>query len=76
MFRTLMCLILKHRGGPGFGAAMLKEPDVKRFESTLDDALKVLKRETGDIEMNERDSDDDDVPPDGIAIPPMESIEG
>jgi len=47
LLRTLMGLILKHRGGPGFGAGFLKGPDVARFESTLAEVTQMLSSECG-----------------------------
>jgi len=43
--RTLMGLILKHRGGPGFGAGYLKGPETSRFENTLAEVSDMLRSE-------------------------------
>jgi hypothetical protein len=43
--RTLMGLILKHRGGPGFGAGRLKAAEAERFESLLGEVTKMLRSE-------------------------------
>ena len=43
--RTLMGLILKHRGGPGFGAGRLKGPEIDRFESSLEEISALLREE-------------------------------
>ena len=43
--RTLMGLILKHRGGPGFGSGRLKGTEAKRFESLLGDVTKIIRSE-------------------------------
>lgn len=43
--RTLMGLLLKHRGGPGFGKGRLKGPEVDRFEALVQEASVVLREE-------------------------------
>jgi len=43
--RTLMGLILKHRGGTGFGSGVLKAPDATRLKGLLDDVVDILKEE-------------------------------
>jgi hypothetical protein len=43
--RTLMGLILKHRGGPGFGKGRLKGAEIVRFESLLQDVSALLREE-------------------------------
>merc|ERR1712151_1118507 len=43
--RLLQGLILKHKGGPGFGAGRLKAPDEKRFIETANDVVSMLKSE-------------------------------
>lgn len=43
--RTLMGLILKHRGGKGFGSGVLKEPEANRLKDTLGEVMAVLKTE-------------------------------
>ena len=45
--RTLMGLILKHRGGIGFGGGFLKGPDVARFQTTLVEVKEILAKEAG-----------------------------
>eukprot|EP00566_Odontella_aurita_P008864 CAMPEP_0113574854 /NCGR_PEP_ID=MMETSP0015_2-20120614/27369_1 /TAXON_ID=2838 /ORGANISM="Odontella" /LENGTH=850 /DNA_ID=CAMNT_0000478019 /DNA_START=262 /DNA_END=2815 /DNA_ORIENTATION=- /assembly_acc=CAM_ASM_000160 len=45
--RTLMGLLLKHRGGPGFGKGILKGPEADRLERTLEEASSVLREEAG-----------------------------
>jgi hypothetical protein len=45
--RTLMGLILKHRGGPGFGAGRLRANEADRLKSMLGDVMAVLKDEAG-----------------------------
>lgn len=45
--RTLMGLVLKHRGGPGFGAGRLKGSEAERFESLLKDVSNTLRSEAG-----------------------------
>jgi hypothetical protein len=46
--RTLMGLILKHRGGPGFGKGRLKGPDVDLFENLADEVTNMLRDEAKD----------------------------
>lgn len=48
--RTLMGLLLKHRGGPGFGAGRLQGNDVDLFASLSDVLVKVFKEEGVAIE--------------------------
>jgi len=43
--RTFMGLILKHRGGPGFGKGRLKGPDVDLFEGLVDEVTNMLRDE-------------------------------
>mmetsp|Transcript_15246 Transcript_15246/g.24705 ORF Transcript_15246/g.24705 Transcript_15246/m.24705 type:complete len:679 (-) Transcript_15246:110-2146(-) len=43
--RTLMGMILKHRGGPGFGKGRLKGPEINRFESLLQEVSDLLREE-------------------------------
>jgi hypothetical protein len=43
--RTLMGLILKHRGGPGFGKGRLKGVEIVRFESLLQEVSALLREE-------------------------------
>ena len=45
--RTLQGLLLKHRGGPGFGSGRLREPEAKRLESTLEEVKGILRSELG-----------------------------
>jgi len=45
--RTLMGLILKHRGGIGFGGGFLKGPDVARYQTTLVEVKEILAKEAG-----------------------------
>ena len=44
--RTMMGLILKHRGGKGFGSGVLKEPEATRLKGLLDNVVGILKEET------------------------------
>jgi len=46
--RTVMGLILKHRGGPGFGKGRLNSMDGERLENMFDDVLNMLKEEIGE----------------------------
>ncbi len=43
--RTLMGLILKHRGGPGFGKGRLKGQDIDLFEGLVDEITNMLRDE-------------------------------
>lgn len=47
--RTLMGLLIKHRGGPGFGAGRLKPVEGNRLEEVLNDVTSMLKEESGFI---------------------------
>ena len=43
--RTMMGLILKHRGGKGFGSGVLKESEATRLKGLLDNVVGILKEE-------------------------------
>ena len=43
--RTLQGLLLKHRGGPGFGAGRLRAPEAQRLEDTLQNVKSLLRAE-------------------------------
>jgi hypothetical protein len=43
--RTFMGLVLKHRGGPGFGKGRLKGPDIDRYEGLLEEITILLREE-------------------------------
>ena len=43
--RTLQGLLLKQRGGPGFGAGRLRAPEAQRLESTLKEVTDILRSE-------------------------------
>lgn len=45
--RTLMGLILKHRGGPGFGAGRLKKAEFQEFEDSINEVTSLLEMEAG-----------------------------
>jgi len=45
--RTLQGLLLKHRGGPGFGSGRLKAPEAKRLEDTLEEVKGIMRKEVG-----------------------------
>lgn len=47
--RTLQGLLLKQRGGPGFGAGRLREPEAQRLENTLGKVMDILRSEDGDF---------------------------
>ena len=43
--RTLMGMLLKHRGGPGFGKGRLKGPEIQRFSDLLEEVTGMLRDE-------------------------------
>ena len=43
--RTTMGLLLKHRGGSGFGAGRIKGPEIDRFEEIFEDVTAMLRDE-------------------------------
>ena len=45
--RTLMGLLLKHRGGPGFGHGRLKEEEAKKLENEAAEVMALLNQESG-----------------------------
>ena len=45
--RTLQGLLLKQRGGPGFGAGRLRAPEAQRLENTLEKVIGILRSEDG-----------------------------
>lgn len=45
--RTLMGLILKHRGGPGFGKGRLKGAEAEGFDNLLEEITELLRSEVG-----------------------------
>ncbi len=47
--RSLMGLLLKHRGGPGFGHGRLKGDEAKQLENKAAEILALLKEESGDV---------------------------
>lgn len=46
IIRESMGLILKHRGGTGFGHGRLKSPETERLVTSINDVLSILKSET------------------------------
>ena len=46
--RTLMGLVLKHRGGPGFGAGRLKEAEAQKLTDAISEVMALLKTEGAD----------------------------
>jgi hypothetical protein len=44
--RTLMGLLLKHRGGPGFGTGRIKGAEMERFETLSVNLLRTLRQES------------------------------
>ncbi|KAL7468777.1 hypothetical protein ACHAXS_009009 [Conticribra weissflogii] len=47
IIRTTQGLLLKHRGGPGFGSGRLKGPEAQRLENTLQEIQDILYSEAG-----------------------------
>jgi hypothetical protein len=47
--RTLQGLLLKHRGGSGFGSGLLRGDEVSKFETTLEDVITCLRGEADTI---------------------------
>jgi len=47
--RTLQGLLLKQRGGPGFGAGRLREAEAQRLETSLEKVMNILRSENGDF---------------------------
>ena len=47
--RTLQGLLLKQRGGPGFGAGRLREAEAQRLEKSLETVMGILRSEDGDF---------------------------
>jgi hypothetical protein len=45
ILRTMMGLMLKHRGGPNFGAGRLRGPEANRFETTTQEVVEMLQAE-------------------------------
>ena len=54
--RTLQGLLLKQRGGPGFGAGRLKAPEAKRLEDTVKEVKSILRKEAGMVEEDSSSS--------------------
>jgi hypothetical protein len=59
--RTFMGMLLKHRGGPGFGSGRLQGADVERFEQLSDEIVAKLGQEsntatTGGMTLSTTDS--------------------
>jgi len=75
--RTLQGLLLKQRGGPGFGAGRLKAPEAKRLEDTVEEVKGILRKEAG---MKEEESSSPVVdavvesPPVAVVSPPVEKV--
>lgn len=46
--RTLQGLLLKHRGGSGFGSGILRGDEVNKFEATVQDVVASLRSELAD----------------------------
>ena len=43
--RTLMGMLLKHRGGPGFGSGRLKGPEIDRYDNLFKEVTEMLREE-------------------------------
>lgn len=50
--RTLMGLLLKHRGGPGFGKGRLKGPDIDLFEGLVEEITNMLRDEASNAKSD------------------------
>ena len=75
--RTLQGLLLKQRGGPGFGAGRLKAPEAKRLEDTVEEVKGILRKEAGMVEEESSSPVVDAVvesPPVAVAPPPVEKV--
>ncbi|KAL3918386.1 MAG: hypothetical protein SGARI_007479 [Bacillariaceae sp.] len=48
--RTLMGMILKHRGGPGFGKGRLQGPEIDRFDSLMNEVTAILREEAKNVQ--------------------------
>lgn len=59
--RTLMGLILKHRGGPGFGHGRLQGNEAEKLIESAKEVLTLLKTEAGIEEYSNEDEDFADV---------------
>mmetsp|Transcript_814 Transcript_814/g.1409 ORF Transcript_814/g.1409 Transcript_814/m.1409 type:complete len:719 (+) Transcript_814:202-2358(+) len=56
--RTLMGLILKHRGGPGFGHGRLQGNEAGKFMENIQEVMTLLKAEAGIEEYTDTTEDD------------------
>jgi len=72
--RTLQGLLLKQRGGPGFGAGRLKAAEAKRLEDTVQEVKAILRKEAGMAEEESSSSPVVDAvvesPPVAVVAPP------
>lgn len=68
--RTLMGLLLKHRGGPGFGAGRIQGAEMARFETLAANLLATLRTERGRTAALGSSSGVTIVPPPTAAVPP------
>jgi hypothetical protein len=59
--RTLMGLLIKHRGGPGFGAGRIAGAEMERFAALSSDVLSTLRTEAASLKH--------DVPPETTSVP-------
>ena len=59
--RTLMGLLIKHRGGPGFGAGRIVGAEMERFASLSSEVVSVLRSEAANVKT--------DIPPASASVP-------
>lgn len=71
--RTLMGLLLKHRGGPGFGKGRLKGGEIDQFENLLQEVTVMLREEAGQC-MVSNPTNNHPVPQQVMARPPPEPL--
>lgn len=57
LFRSLMGLLLKHRGGPGFGSGRLKPAETEKFRNTFHEVFDILRAEAGQMPMDDTTAD-------------------
>jgi hypothetical protein len=50
--RTLMGLLIKHRGGPGFGAGRIVGAEMERFAALASDVVSTLRTEAPSVKMD------------------------
>ena len=73
--RTLQGLLLKQRGGPGFGAGRLREAETHRLESTLEKVVGILRSEDADFIAGTPAAAVDSPPPVAQAPKPVQPVQ-